>query len=208
GQPVAVRGVRQQRGDVLLLPSVAVRRRDQDARDRVCERGAVVAADQVQAHIGRWAIELGYSVTLVKDATAASATTREAEERDQSSAVHGIVPRMLATISVRPSGSQAMTVSAWASAVRALTSAGLATAVWRLSSSVISISSKVPAPCSADGVQFALSTLTRLVCGLAPGIVALLIRQFHRHRRSSMSTLPHEQTSVNACRILDGVTEP
>ena len=77
---------------------------------------------------------------------------------------------MLATISLRSSGSQAITVSARASATTAVIEAALADIECRWSSSVIIKISNWPSSPSVPGRQLALRIFTRRVCSLAPGM--------------------------------------
>src|SRR5581483_8144850 len=74
--------------------------------------------------------------------------------------VQGIVPRMLAIISVPFSESHIITVLAWARATSAVIDAGLTGTAKRWSSSIRNWISKRPSPPTVSGIQLALSILT------------------------------------------------
>jgi hypothetical protein len=80
------------------------------------------------------------------------------------------VPTMLAAISVRFAGSHSKMASALARASSAVIVAGLGATVCCSPSAVTIITSNRPSSPSAPAVQLAFSTVTWLVCSLAPGI--------------------------------------
>ena len=82
------------------------------------------------------------------------------------------VPTMFAAISVWSSGSHSKTGSALARASSAVIAAGLGATVCCCPSAVTIMISNRPSVPSGPAVQFAFSTVTWLVCSLAPGITS------------------------------------